>query len=234
MRVKSFARTRSSIELLLLGAGVAVIALASLGSASNLRADAKADARDQFEQAVSMRTSLEGYLPKDRSLEDYKQTIAAYHKVYLISPRADDVPSALIAEGELYQAMARQFDPKYSQAALEAYKFLLQQYPDSRYTSTALFSIAQIEKDDLNEPDNAETDFKEFLRRFPKSRHKTADAKRSLKELAANRGNGTNPGLSTGPAAASSAASVNVAALPTLQGQAVEPESNFPKTRSLC
>src|ERR1700733_209729 len=145
MRIKSLARTRSSIETLLLTAGVAVLALAFLGLPSSLRADAKADARDQFEQAVRMRTSLEGYLPKDRSLDDYKQTVAAYHKVYLISPRADEVSPALIAEGDLSQGMPRQFDPKYSQAALEAYKFLLQKYSDSRYTSTALFSIAEIE-----------------------------------------------------------------------------------------
>jgi N-acetylmuramoyl-L-alanine amidase len=225
MRIKSLARTRSSIETLLLAAGVAVLALSSLGSASNVRADAKADARDQFEQAVSMRTSLEGYLPKDRSLDDYKQTVAAYHKVYLISPRAEEVSPALIAEGELYQAMARQFDPRYSQAALEAYKFLLQKYSDSRYASTALFSIAQIEKDDLNEPDSAETDFKEFLRRFPKS-DKTADAKRSLKELAANRGNGMNSDAVARINASSSTASLTVAALPTLQGQTVDPQQS--------
>ncbi len=67
----------------------------------------KADARDQFEQAVRMRTSLEGYLPRDRSLSDYKQTVAAYHKVYAISPGAEEASPALIAEGELYEAMGQ-------------------------------------------------------------------------------------------------------------------------------
>ena len=225
MRVKSLARTRSSIEILLLSAGLALLALASLATAPNLRADAKVDAREQFEQAVRMRTSLEGYLPKDRSLTDYKQTVAAYHKVYQINPHAEEVSPALIAEGELYQAMAQQFDPKYFQSALESYKFLLQKYPDSRYTSTALFSIAQIEKDNLNKPDDAESDFKDYLRRFPKS-DKVADARRSLKEIATNRKYGINPELAAKSDASSSATSYDVSALPSLQGQAVDPQQS--------
>ena len=78
------------------------------------RADRKSDARDQFEHAVKLRTMLEGYLEKDRTLPDYRQTISAYHKVYLISTQAEEVTPSLVAEGELYQEMGRLFDPKYS------------------------------------------------------------------------------------------------------------------------
>jgi N-acetylmuramoyl-L-alanine amidase len=221
------ARIRPSINILLLASGLALLAFALGVSAPNARADSKTAAREQFEQAVRMRTSLEGYLPKDRSLEDYKQTIGAYHKVYLISPQAEDVSPALIAEGELYQAMARQFDPKYFQNAAESYKFLLQQYPGSRYTSDALFSIAQIEKDGLNKPDDAEADFKDLLRRFPKS-DKAPDAKRSLQEIAANRGNENNS--EPAPRAVSPATTVAFSALPTVQGQAVEPAESTGRT----
>ena len=221
------ARIRPSINILLLASGFALLAFALGVSGPNVRADSKTAAREQFEQAVRMRTSLEGYLPKDRSLDDYKQTVAAYHKVYLISPQAEDVSPALIAEGELYQAMAREFDPKYFQNALESYKFLLQQYPGSRYTSDALFSIAQIEKDGLNKPDDAEADFKNFLRRFPKS-DKAADAKRSVKEIAANRGNENSS--EPAPRAVSPASTVAVSALPTVQGQAVEPGESAGRT----
>ena len=139
MKVTALAGTRSTIQTLLLAAGLALVALAL-----NARADSKGGARDQFEQAVRMRTSLEGYLPKDRSLNDYKQTVAAYHKVYGASPQAEEVAPSLIAEGELYREMGKQFDPKYFQSAIEAYKFLLQQYPGSRYRADALFAIAQI------------------------------------------------------------------------------------------
>ena len=99
--------------------------------------------------------SLEGYPQKDRSLSDYKQTVAAYHKVYLITPEAEEVTPSLIAEGELYQAMGRQFDPKYFQSAIESYNFLLKQYPGSRYRQHALFSIGKVQKDDLKQAGRA-------------------------------------------------------------------------------
>ncbi len=101
-------------------------------------ADKKSDAREQFERAVKMRTMLEGYLEKDRSLSDYKQTVAAYHKVYLISAQAEEVTPSLVAEAELYQEMGRLFDPMYFQSAVDAYNFLLKQYPGSRYRGAAL------------------------------------------------------------------------------------------------
>src|SRR5690348_8408117 len=72
---------------------------------SSATTDRNADARNQFATAVRMRTMLEGYLEKDRSADNYKQTIDAYQKVYLISERSEDVPPALIAEAELYEEM---------------------------------------------------------------------------------------------------------------------------------
>jgi N-acetylmuramoyl-L-alanine amidase len=145
--------------------------------------DRKTNVRDQFERAVKMRTTLEGNPQKDRSLAEYRQTIAAYHRVYLISPQAEEVTPSLIAEGELYQEMGRYFDPKYFKSAVDTYNFLLKQYPGSRYRSEALFSIGKIQKEYLHRPDDAEVTFREFLRRFPKS-GKADGAREALKEIA--------------------------------------------------
>lgn len=150
------------------------------------RADRKAEARHQFEHAVKMRTMLEGYLPKDRTLADYKQTIAAYKKVYLISTQAEEVTPSLVAEAELYREMGRQFDPKFFHSAIDAYNFLLKQYPTSRYRGGALYSIGEIYQDDLDLPDKAQETFKEYVKRFPKSDHSN-DARAALKEIASNR-----------------------------------------------
>ena len=147
------------------------------------RADRKSQAREQFARAVKMRTMLEGYLEKDRALSDYKQTIAAYHKVYLITPQAPEVTPSLVAEAELYREMGRLFGPKYFQSSIHAYLFLLKQYPGSRYRGSALLAIAEIQKDDLNKPDDAEATYKEYLTRFPQS-EKAADARAALKEIA--------------------------------------------------
>jgi N-acetylmuramoyl-L-alanine amidase len=163
----------------------AIAAVLAACFAFPVRADRKSDARDQFEHAVKMRTMLEGYLEKDRSLSEYRQTVSAYHKVYLISTQAEEVTPSLVAEGELYQEMARLFDPKYFQSAIEAYNFLLKQYPESRYRGEAMLAIAQIQKDDLDKPADAETSYKEYVKRFPRS-DKANEAREALKEIAAS------------------------------------------------
>jgi N-acetylmuramoyl-L-alanine amidase len=158
------------------------VLLIVLSLASPCYADKKSEAREQFERAVRMRTALEEKPERDRTLALYKQTVAAYQKVYLITPLAQEVTPALIAEAELYQQMAQQFDEKYYQSAIDTYNFLLKQYPETRYRSAAIFAIAQIQKDDLGQAEAAEVAFKDFLKRFPKS-EKAPDARLALKEI---------------------------------------------------
>ena len=162
-----------------------IAAVLAVSFALPARADKKSDARDQFERAVKLRTMLEGYLEKDRTLPDYRQTVTAYHKVYLITPKAEEVTPSLIAEGELYREMGRLFDPKYFQSSIEAYNFLLKQYPQSRYRGEAMLAIAEIQKDDLDEPADAEASYREYLGHFPRS-DKANDAREALKEIAAD------------------------------------------------
>jgi N-acetylmuramoyl-L-alanine amidase len=150
------------------------------------RADRKMDAREQFERAVRMRTTLEGTPQKERSLVDYRATVAAYHKVYLISAQAEEVTPSLIAEAELYEEMGRLFDAKYFQSAIESYNFLLKQYPGSRYREQALYSIGLVQKDGLHQPDVAEATLKEYIKRFPKS-DLASDARVALKDIAETR-----------------------------------------------
>jgi N-acetylmuramoyl-L-alanine amidase len=144
------------------------------------------DAREQFAHAVRMRTTLEGTPQKERSLVDYRATVAAYHKVYLISAQAEEVTPSLIAEAELYEEMGRLFDSKYFQSAIESYNFLLKQYPGSRYREQALYSIGLVQKDGLHQPDVAEATLKEYIKRFPKS-DLASDARVALKDIAETR-----------------------------------------------
>jgi N-acetylmuramoyl-L-alanine amidase len=160
--------------------------------AVSTRADKKSDAREQFARAVKMRTMLEGYLEKDRSRSDYVQTIAAFHKVYLITPDADNATSALVAEAELYTEMGRLYDPSYFKSAIAVYSFLMKQYPGSRYRGEAMFSIAKIQNDNLGKPQEAEATYKEYLKLFPHS-DRADEARAALKEI-------TNPEADAGPA----------------------------------
>jgi N-acetylmuramoyl-L-alanine amidase len=150
------------------------------------RTDFKMEARQQFERAVRMRTTLEGTPQKERSFVDYRATVAAYHKVYLISAQAEEVTPSLIAEAELYEEMGRLFDPKYFQTAIDSYSFLLKQYPGSRFREQALYSIGLVQKDGLHQPEVAEATLKEYIRRFPKS-DLASDARVALKDIAETR-----------------------------------------------
>ncbi|MGB9244163.1 MAG: N-acetylmuramoyl-L-alanine amidase [Terriglobales bacterium] len=174
------ARNHISIRGLFLAAGIVAFALASF--AARPAADKDSDPRYAFERAVRMRTQLEGYLPRDRSLANYKDTIAAYHKVYLLDPQAEEVTASLIAEAELYREMGRQFEPKYFQSAIDMYTFLLKQYPRTQYRSAAIFAIGEIQQEDLDQTDLAVLTYKDLLKRFPKS-DKAEAARAALKQI---------------------------------------------------
>jgi N-acetylmuramoyl-L-alanine amidase len=165
---------------------------------SGARADSKTDSQKQFERAVKMRTMLEGYLEKDRSESDYKQTAQAYRKVYLITPEAPDATPALVAEAELFRDMGRLYDAKYFQQAIDRYNFLLKQYPGTRFRADVLFDIGKIQKDDLKKPDDAQETFRQFLKRYPRS-DKAADAQQALKEIADARQTSTRQNASAAP-----------------------------------
>lgn len=163
-------------------AGVTLAVALTLCLALPVRADDRSQAGNQFALAVRMRTMLEGYLVADRSLSAYQQTVAAYHKVYLISVSANEVTPALVAEAELYEEMGRLYDPKYFQSAIDACNFLVKQYPGSGYRGEALLSIARIQKDDLNKPSDAEATYRDYLKRFPHSQ-KARQVREAMKNL---------------------------------------------------
>src|SRR3984957_9489533 len=185
------------------------------GLAAPARADRKNEARDQFERAVRLRTILEGAPQRDRKISDYKQVITSFHRVYLITPSAEEVTPALIAEAELYEEMGRAYDAKYFQNAIETYNFLLKQYPGSRYRGQALFSIGKLQKDELSEPEAAGVTLKDYLKRFPKS-DKSDEARNDLKEIADPREKAKQK------QAAIVAAAAAVPALPELKGKIVD------------
>jgi N-acetylmuramoyl-L-alanine amidase len=174
------ARTYFSAKCLFLALALAV-ALSTPAAV-----DKRMQAREQFERAVRLRTTLEAEPDNERSLVDYRQALAAYHKVYLISPQSEEVTPSLVAEAELYDEMGRLFDAKYFQSAIETYDFLLKQYPGSRYRSQAMYSIGEIQKEGLNQPDTAEATLKDYLKHFPKS-DRSEDAGALLKQIAAAR-----------------------------------------------
>ena len=140
-------------------------------------------ARASFTKAEQMREALNGRPAQDRSQHDYQHVIDAYRRVYFGSPISSKADASVVAVAELQVEMGRRFDDNRAlQASVQQYEFLRKEYPGSKYRFDALFTIGEIYKDDLGDPEEALATFQEFLRRYPRSRL-ADDARQAIAEL---------------------------------------------------
>jgi N-acetylmuramoyl-L-alanine amidase len=140
-------------------------------------------ARERFSTAERMREALNGRPPADRTRRDYQRVINAYRNVYFGAPTSTKADPSVVAVAETLVEMGRRFDDdKILNEAIAQYKFLRHEYPGSKYRCDALFTIGEIYKDDLNDPDEARATFKEFLHRYPHNRL-VEDAEQAIIEL---------------------------------------------------
>jgi N-acetylmuramoyl-L-alanine amidase len=166
--------------LLKIAAGALMCACMIFAPPVSAQASKHAQAKILYAKAQQMRQALESQPRDNRTLEDYKKVVAAYRRVYLLTPSAPETTDALFAVGQLYHDMGDMFDSIYYKSSLVTYKFLLAQYPLDKFRSDALFSIGEIEKDDLHELPEAKDAFTQYVKRFPH----TPQAEEAQKELA--------------------------------------------------
>lgn len=140
-------------------------------------------AREHLAHAERMREALNGRSQTDRSRQDYQRVINAYRGIYYGAPTSTKADPSVVAVAEMLVEMGRRFDDdKILNSAIGQYKFLRREYPGSKYRCDALFTIGEIYKDDLNDPEQARSSFQEFLRRYPKNRL-VEDAQQAIAEL---------------------------------------------------
>jgi N-acetylmuramoyl-L-alanine amidase len=140
-------------------------------------------ARDHFAAADRMREALNGRPLADRSRHDYQRVLNAYRNVYFGAPASTKADPSVVAVAETLVEMGRRFDDdKILNEAIAQYKFLRKEYPGSKYRCDALFTIGEIYKDDLNDPEQARAVFQEFLHRYPHNRL-VDDAQQAVAEL---------------------------------------------------
>src|ERR1017187_3283452 len=143
-------------------------------------------ARQQFPKAGRMREALNGRPVAERSRREYQRVIDSYHRVYFGSPASSKADPSVVATAELMVEVGRRFDDnKILRGAVEQYRFLRKEYPGSKYRFDALFTIGEIYKDDLNDPEEARTIFEDFLHRYPRNRL-ADDARSAMKEIDAD------------------------------------------------
>jgi N-acetylmuramoyl-L-alanine amidase len=140
-------------------------------------------ARQQFTKAERMREALNGRPANQRTRREYQHAIDAYRRVYFGSPASSKADPSVVATAELLVEMGRRFnDNKILRGAVDEYRFLRKEYPGSKYRFEALFTIGEIYKDDLNDPEQARKTFEDFLHRYPRNRL-AEDARAAVKEL---------------------------------------------------
>src|ERR1700730_2796944 len=126
-------------------------------------------AEGQFQRAEAMRAALEAKTERERSVQDYENLVSAYRRVYLITPNAIQVPAAIKNVADLYRRMGEQFEPKYFNSAIEAYAYLMREYPESSLREASLLAIAEIRRNNLSQADLALKIYQDFLDQYPRS-----------------------------------------------------------------
>jgi N-acetylmuramoyl-L-alanine amidase len=140
-------------------------------------------ARQKFATAERMREALNGRPAADRTRRDYQRVIDAYRRVYYGSPTASKADPSVVAVAELQVEMGRRFnDGDILRSAVKQLEFLRREYPGSKDRFSALFTIGQIYKEDLNDPVKARGTFEEFIRRYPRN-HLADDARAAIADL---------------------------------------------------
>ena len=173
-----------------LALGIAVAGICGEPSASfakeadtTTRAVKREAAGAQFARAEEQRANLNGKPTEKRTLAEYKQVVASYRRVYLITPRAAEVVDSLLSVAELYTEMGDRFGRSYYQSAVDAYQFLVNQYPTNKYTQDAILRIGKLERDQLGDSALATKTYEDFLKKYPRSPRKR-EAQSELAELA--------------------------------------------------
>ncbi len=174
--------TLSSQRGLRWGALLLVALLSGLPAHARVR-HSESWARDRFAAAERMGEALNGRPPADRTRHDYQRVINAYRSVYFGAPTSTKADPSVVAVAETLVEMGRRFDDaKILNGAIAEYKFLRREYPGSKYRCDALFTIGEIYKDDLDQPDQARAAFQDFVHRYPHNRL-VEDAQQAITEL---------------------------------------------------
>src|SRR5205807_3248080 len=130
----------------------------------------KLAAATQFQTAERLREALGGKAQSQRTRKEYQRVLDAYRKVYYVAPTSHKADAAVLAVAELLDEQGRVFnDPKNFKDAIGQLEFLRREYPGSKYRGEALFTMAEIYRDDLDDGAQAKSTFQEFLKRYPRS-----------------------------------------------------------------
>jgi N-acetylmuramoyl-L-alanine amidase len=165
-------------------ASALLLLLTPASEAKRTVAQKKQIARTQFEEAERLREELNGKPERFRSKRDYQRVMDAYRKVYYVAPTSNRADASALAVADLLVDFGRRFDDEKSfRDAISQYEFLRREYPGSRYRIEALFTIAQVLREDLDDQEKAKATFEDVARKYPGT-DLAQQAKDALAEMA--------------------------------------------------
>jgi N-acetylmuramoyl-L-alanine amidase len=216
---RSFARLSPVFVALGIAVGVvcgnpsASFAKAAAAETTTASAVKREAAGAQFARAEEQRAILNSKPAEKRTLAEYKQVVASYRRVYLITPRAAEVVDSLLSVAELYTEMGDRFGRSYYQSAVDSYQFLVHEYPGSKYSQDAMLRIGKLQRDQLGDSALATKTYEDFLKKYPHSPRKR-EAQGELAELALLQHTDTPEPAGTAPTPARNVPPAPVAAAP--------------------
>jgi N-acetylmuramoyl-L-alanine amidase len=161
----------------------ALVAKAHAGEPEATYSVKRQAASSQFSRAEELRSLLNSKAPEKRTLAEYKQAIANYRRVTLITPRAPEVPDSLLAIAELFSEMGDRFGRSYYQSAVDTYGYLVREYPTSKYCQDSLLRAAKLQRNQLGDSAAANATYEDFVKRYPRSPRRR-EAQEGLAEIA--------------------------------------------------
>ena len=118
-----------------------------------------------------MRAALAAQPEGKRRKAEYKQVINAYYEVYHLNPASGKAAAALAAIAELDREMGNEFSSdSYFLQSIKSYRFLRDQYPQSRIAHEGMFTIGEIFRQDLEDPERSPPRVPRLPRGLPKVR----------------------------------------------------------------
>jgi N-acetylmuramoyl-L-alanine amidase len=130
----------------------------------------KQAAAAQLVTAERMREALDGKPESRRTRRDFQKVMDAYRQVYYKAPTYSHADASVLAVAELMEQQGRILgEPKSFKDAIGQLEFLRREYPGSKYRIEALFTMAQIYRDDLDDAVAARAGYQDFLKHYPRS-----------------------------------------------------------------
>jgi N-acetylmuramoyl-L-alanine amidase len=127
-------------------------------------------AEDLFQYAGTLSRDLHNRPPEQRTASDYRRALDAYGQVIRLNTDTYCSAESLARRAELLREMADVTgDSALYQQAIETYRLVISEHPNSAFVGDALTSIAQIYEENLQDLDGAANAYRELIAYFPAS-----------------------------------------------------------------